>query len=158
MAGMMRNLENCAPSLLSWNKKSRVQMFGEIKRLRTVLAEVNSDPRSPWQWIRAAKRSLDSVLQMEEKFWQQRSRTAWLRNRDRNIKYFHAKATGRQTKNKIEVLLDDNDFGGRKKRNHVLSLMNFSLLCFVIMLLGKLSLIEFFLVRINGYRRLRFST
>ncbi|KAK8356488.1 hypothetical protein V6Z12_A05G357200, partial [Gossypium hirsutum] len=40
--------------------------------------------------------------------WAQRSRSKWLREGDRNTRYFHSKATGRLKKNFIEKLKDMN--------------------------------------------------
>jgi hypothetical protein len=51
-----------------------------------------------------AKRELDEVLYREEMMWLQRSRISWLREGDRNTKYFHRKAMWRGKKNKINRL------------------------------------------------------
>ena len=41
-------------------------------------------------------------------FWRQKSRVLWLREGDRNSKYFHALVRQRRARNRITQLLDDN--------------------------------------------------
>ncbi|KAK5836733.1 hypothetical protein PVK06_012533 [Gossypium arboreum] len=56
--------------------------------------------------LKETRRRLDFLYAREESYWAQRSRSKWLREGDRNIRYFHAKATGRLKKNNIAKLKD----------------------------------------------------
>lgn len=49
---------------------------------------------------------LQSLLGQEEAHWKQRSKAAWLREGDRNTRYFHQKASNRRQKNNIKGLFD----------------------------------------------------
>lgn len=51
--------------------------------------------------IKRIEKQLDVILMDEVIYWKQRSRAYWLKEWDRNIKYFHAKASLRKRKNKI---------------------------------------------------------
>lgn len=50
--------------------------------------------------------AFDSILQDEQIFWRQRSRIAWLKEGDRNKKFFYIRASARKRKNAIKDLVD----------------------------------------------------
>ncbi|XP_058771248.1 uncharacterized protein LOC131644704 [Vicia villosa] len=51
---------------------------------------------------------LDGILQKEEFMWHQRSRAKWLRDGDRNTRYYHIKAVTRRRLNNVLMLQTDN--------------------------------------------------
>ncbi|KAL6181023.1 hypothetical protein ACLB2K_047681 [Fragaria x ananassa] len=51
---------------------------------------------------------LQSLLTQEETFWRQRAKVTWLRDGDRNISFFHRKASNRKRKNTLKGLYDVN--------------------------------------------------
>jgi hypothetical protein len=51
---------------------------------------------------------MQELLYKEEMLWLQRSRVSWLKEGDRNTRFFHQKAVWRARKNKVKKLKDDD--------------------------------------------------
>ncbi|TXG56665.1 hypothetical protein EZV62_017978 [Acer yangbiense] len=56
--------------------------------------------------IRELEKLVEVLIDSEELFWKQCSRVEWLEARDRNSKFFHARATARKKKNYVQRLLN----------------------------------------------------
>ena len=50
---------------------------------------------------------LNKLLAMEEDMWHQRLRTNWAKSGDKNMQYFHEKASTRRRKNALVGLMDE---------------------------------------------------
>jgi hypothetical protein len=59
---------------------------------------------------------MDELLYREEMMWLQRSRISWLKEGDRNTKFFHHKAAARAKKNRIKRLRDDDNWITQNKK------------------------------------------
>lgn len=46
---------------------------------------------------------LDEAYENEEKYWNGTSRVNWLKERDKNTKYFHALIAEKMKRNRIEI-------------------------------------------------------
>ncbi|XP_050264248.1 uncharacterized protein LOC126708501 [Quercus robur] len=101
-------LKSCQAHLQTWNrrefgnvnknlrqKQSRLQQLEELNLLHESVEE-----------IQTLKKEINEVLLREEMMWNQRSRALWVKCGDRNTKFFHATASNRCRKNRIEGLCD----------------------------------------------------
>ena len=57
--------------------------------------------------IRKLEDQISNMLIDEEVYWKQRSRADWLKEGDKNTKFFHSKASAKRRKNKIWGVEDD---------------------------------------------------
>ena len=96
--------------LQSWAKKEFGSIVKKTMQLRKKLESLwEGPPTAGRQYqINRVVRELDEVLLREEIMWRQRSRTTWLKEGDKNTKYFQRKATWRRKKNTITRLKDGN--------------------------------------------------
>ncbi|XP_058751474.1 uncharacterized protein LOC131624535 [Vicia villosa] len=82
----------------------------EIRRLEYLLKEKKrwaADPKEI-QNFKNLEKQRGKLLGIEETIWRQRSRAMWLKDGDRNTKFFHSKANQRRKTNAIKRLKDRN--------------------------------------------------
>lgn len=53
-------------------------------------------------------RKFFSLLEQQEEYWRLRSRAMWLKEQDRNTKFFHRQANARKQKNYISGLINED--------------------------------------------------
>ncbi|XP_074314415.1 uncharacterized protein LOC141649629 [Silene latifolia] len=86
-------LAECAKELRAWKGTQIADINRDINRKRKrkkLIAE------------------LADLRRKEEQYWRQRSRALWLKDGDRNTKFFHTRAKERKQKNFISRLIDDD--------------------------------------------------
>ena len=97
-------LKNCGEKLISWSWQS----FGSIKKSidiktkrlnRAELEDANGNGNA--DLIQSLQTELNALLDKESQMWHQRSRALFLKEGDRNTRYFHSKASQRFRRNRI---------------------------------------------------------
>lgn len=66
----------------------------------------NSHKQEGMNLIKHKEKELDELLECEEIWWSQRSKTMWLQHGDKNTKLFHQKTSQRRKKNMISSIID----------------------------------------------------
>lgn len=91
--------------LKSWSRNTFGHVTKQLESLRGDLEKLERDDLiNNRDAILNTKRELDELLYREEMMWLQRSRVSWLKEGDRNTKYFHRKARWQTRKNYIKKL------------------------------------------------------
>jgi hypothetical protein len=106
LADIMKGLDGVMSTLQSWSRKKFGNILRELSTARKKLESLklaNADHRE----IHRASDHMQELLYKEEMLWLQRSRIAWLKEGDRNTRFFHQKAVWRARRNKIKKLRDD---------------------------------------------------
>uniref|UniRef100_A0A2N9GPD6 Uncharacterized protein n=1 Tax=Fagus sylvatica TaxID=28930 RepID=A0A2N9GPD6_FAGSY len=110
LAQVRTKIQRCGEELSRW---SRAQ-FGNITKIlkeKTELlrqAEVDSTLGYGHDTVISIRQEVNVLLLKEEKMWQQRSRVSWLKEGDRNTKYFHNRASQRRRRNSIQTLIRED--------------------------------------------------
>lgn len=67
--------------------------------------------------FRELEKRHEELLKLEETMWRQRSRAMWLKEGDRNTKFFHNKASQRKKVNEIKKIKDEDGVWWRGEEN-----------------------------------------
>lgn len=86
-------------------------MRRDLDRLKRLLAKAELAALTSGNnfWVRQLKSEINVLLDKEATMWAQRSRLLWVKNGDRNTKYFHTQATKRFRRNGVVGIRDEQN-------------------------------------------------
>ncbi|KAA3489415.1 reverse transcriptase [Gossypium australe] len=106
----MEKVEDIRENLGPWQYQRYKRMRSKINNLEKKIGIIMDNPSNTnsTRLLKLARGKLGHLYDVEEKYWMQRARIQWLKEGDRNTRYFHVRATSRQKKNSIERLKYSN--------------------------------------------------
>ena len=92
---VMKKIKRCGFELKKWSMKSfgSVRKESELKKKEIVQAEREAMRSGQNFRVRELMLELNKLMDKEARMWLQRSKVQWEKYGDRNLKYFHARAT-----------------------------------------------------------------
>ncbi|KAF5445848.1 hypothetical protein F2P56_031530 [Juglans regia] len=117
-AGMLRfKLNLCKRDLLNWKEKATQQAKGESSRILTTISQLqdNGDGSNIDQ-LQILQRKIEVSPAETEMKWRQRAKQHWLRNGDKNTRYFHMQANQRRKTNSIKSIADNDGNVAHERR------------------------------------------
>jgi hypothetical protein len=113
-------------ALKKWNKETFGLCQTRIKELSTKLEQVQAGSVSEKNSLMEAsiQKELNSWLLNNESLWKQKSRQVWLKEGDKNYKFFHLSTIIRRRRNAIDAIKGDDGVWITNKaeiRNHIVS-------------------------------------
>lgn len=109
LGALASGLKVVTENLKCWSRANFGHVERQLESLRSTLENLErEDPLRNHEAILETRRELDELLYREEMMWLQRSRITWLKEGDRNTKYFHKQARWCARKNCIKKLKKDD--------------------------------------------------
>jgi hypothetical protein len=104
-----QKIKNCRIHLLQWSQAQVSINPRLIESKKSRLAQLECSPMNEYSSseVNVLRREVNMLVEKEETFWRQRSRVSWLKEGDRNTKFFHACASQRKKTNLITGLRDE---------------------------------------------------
>ena len=81
-----------------------------MEKKRKLLAKIEKSAQNGGNvhQMKQLEREINSLMYKEAQLWRQRSKIEWLRDGDRNTRFYHSKASQRRRRNYIKGLFDSN--------------------------------------------------
>ena len=94
----MDNLNSCVADLKSWNSNVYRQIPKKILTKRNTLNSLTLQDKDGTlsTEINSLRREINDLLDNEEIYWGQRAKAHWLKEGDKNTRFFHAQASERR--------------------------------------------------------------
>lgn len=97
-------IENCRKAISQWKRMNPSNSSIRIEEIKDKLERAQLDDAITNDEILQLKWNLCAAFRDEQLYWKQKSRANWLREGDRNTKFFHAKTKQRRARNRLTKL------------------------------------------------------
>ncbi|KAG6645864.1 hypothetical protein CIPAW_08G152900 [Carya illinoinensis] len=109
MLAVMNKIKECGGLLDSWNKHcfSNVQKKLHLARQNMEMLNISDLVGELKADHERAREEVQKWLERDEVMWRQRSKALWLKEGDKNSKYFHMKVSQRRKKNRLDKVKEE---------------------------------------------------
>ena len=106
---LLKKIDKCGLELTWWSKRNFGSLCKELERKIKLLAKIEKHAARTGHTgrLRQLEFDINSLMDKEAKMWKQRSRVAWLKDGDKNTRFFHTKETQRRRRNYIRGIFDE---------------------------------------------------
>ncbi|KAL0001322.1 hypothetical protein SO802_015103 [Lithocarpus litseifolius] len=100
---VLRKIDTCGMKLSRWSKECFGNIKHELEKKKKLLsqAERRAVQGGGTDLLLQLRKEIKSLMDKEERMWRQRSRALYLKEGDRNTRFFHYRATQRKHRNSI---------------------------------------------------------
>lgn len=104
---LIAKIRSCRRAMAKWKHTSNVNSEKLIHELKWKSDKCSHQTQLDKKEFHELKRQLYHAYKEEETYWKLKSRNKWMREGDRNTKFFHSYAKQRRVSNKIQFLIDE---------------------------------------------------
>ncbi|KAL2939352.1 hypothetical protein RDABS01_000184, partial [Bienertia sinuspersici] len=114
-------------NLKAWSRETFGNGTKELKDCRNKMEELMEEDQTEETLakMRALDAKMDELEHREELYWKQQSRKLWLKDGDKNTRFFHAKANQRRDRNTILSIRDETGIIVDKEEDITETMVNF---------------------------------
>ena len=105
---VVKKIDRCGIALTRWSKQTFGSVKRELQQKRKALQQVERDSlrTGDSRNMRFLEAEINKLLDKEAKMWAQRAKILWLKDGDRNTRFFHTRTSQRRCRNYITKLYD----------------------------------------------------
>ncbi|XP_012859003.1 PREDICTED: uncharacterized protein LOC105978134 [Erythranthe guttata] len=105
---LLQRTTDCRMALMQWNKFAVKAPDKEIKIVKQRINELRGMRQSTAIRDECSELQghLEKLIGDKDMYWRQRSKAQWIKDGDRNTKFFHARATSRLKQNRVDKIRD----------------------------------------------------
>ena len=107
-ANIMEHIFSSRKALSEWRRQHNVNSTRLLEELKEKVEGLYANDDATTEEIVEALKKLSDALKVEKMFWKQKGRILWLREGDRNTKFFNAHTKQRRARNISTQVLDAN--------------------------------------------------